>query len=156
MDTAGPFGKSVKDVAYLLDVLLPGRSFLDTLHQSDESGSGPVKIGVSNERFEEITPEDQDMFSHAQRLLGHMVVEEDVRVELHKEVKESGGGFVAGVTLQSGLAPALEAYLDDTEGPMRTLQDIVNWHDQHPVCPSPISKPSHDHAPSHVHNYVST
>ena len=122
----GAFGKSVYDVACLLDVLIPGRGF-----QAGSTTSHPeLAIGVSNERISAITEEEEALFIEVQDLLGPMITARDIRVPLHKEAKDEG---CVNVLVGQPLKEAWDAYLRDVDGPIRSLQDIVNWHSQHPV-----------------------
>jgi hypothetical protein len=82
----GPCGKTVEDVACLLDVLISDRGFQSGLANAPTR----LAIGVSNERVSEITVEEEALFSEAQACLGPMIVARDLRVRLHKKTKEDG------------------------------------------------------------------
>ena len=121
----GTFGKSVNDIACILDVLIPGRAF-----QSDLSKHSKLAIGVSSERVSAITEEEEALFSEVQDCLGDIIVAKDLRVPLHQKAKDDGCG---AVLVNHALKGAWDKYFESVDGPIRSLQDIVDWHTQHPV-----------------------
>jgi len=122
----GAFGKTVNDIACLMDVLLPGRGFQSSL--SIELPS--LALGVSSERLSVITHEEEALFSEAETCLASLVIEKDIQVPLHQEAKDQN---CAGVLIGQALKSAWDAYFEEVDGPIRSLQDIVDWHSQHPV-----------------------
>jgi len=122
----GAFGRTVNDIACLLDVLLPNRAFESSL----KIESSLLAIGVSSERVSVITEEEETLFSEVQTCLACFIVEKDIRIPLHQEAKDQD---CAGVLIGQGLKGAWDAYLEEVDGPIRSLQDIVDWHSQHPV-----------------------
>jgi hypothetical protein len=123
----GPFGRTVNDIACLLDVLLPNRGFQASL----SSQQSPLAIGVSSERVSAITDEEETLFSEVQDCLSSFIVAKDLRVPLHLKSKEDG---CAEVLVGQALKGAWDTYCEEVDGPIRSLQDIVDWHIQHPVC----------------------
>jgi hypothetical protein len=65
LDSMGAFGKSVYDVACLLDVLIPEQSFQASLSE----GQSSLAIGVSSERVSAITDEEEALYSEDPSLL---------------------------------------------------------------------------------------
>jgi hypothetical protein len=125
----GTFGRSVNDVACLLDVLLPDQAFQSSL----DNKSSSLAIGVSSERVSVITEEEESLFSEVQTCLASFIVKKDIRIPLHQEAKDQN---CAGVLIGQALKGAWDAYFEDVDGPIRSLQDIVDWHLQHPVSHS--------------------
>jgi hypothetical protein len=125
-DTIGPFGKTVEDVACLLDVLIPEEGFRSSL----STVSAKLSIGVSSEHLSRITPEEESLFGQAQDCLSSIITAKDVRVPLHKRAGEAD---YANIMMDQGLKTAWDGYLKGVGGPMRSLQDVVDWHSQHPV-----------------------
>ena len=125
-DTIGPFGKTVKDVACLLDVLIPERGFMSSLSTEKPK----LSIGVSSERLSDITSEEEDLFRQAQDCLSTIISAKDVRVPLHKQAGEAD---YANIMMDQGLENAWDEYLKGVDGPIRSLRDVVEWHSLHPV-----------------------
>lgn len=121
----GTFGKSVNDVACILDVLIPGRAF-----QSNLSKHPGLAIGVSSERVSAITEEEEAFFSEVQDCLSDIIVAKDLRSTLHQKAKDNNCG---AVLVNHALKGAWDKYFENVDGPIRSLQDIVDWHSQHPV-----------------------
>lgn len=122
----GAFGKTVEDVACMIDVLTPGRGFQSGLYNQQST----LSIGVSNERVSAITEEEEALFSEVRDCLSSIIVARDLRVPLHQKAKDDD---CAGILVTQALKGAFDKYLKGVDGPMRSLQDIVDWHSQHPV-----------------------
>lgn len=125
-DTIGPFGKTVGDVACLLDVLIPEGGFRSSLSTEKPK----LSIGVSSERLSHITPEEENLFRQAQDCLSSVIITKDVRVPLHMQAGEAD---YANIMMDQGLVNAWDGYLKGVDGPMRSLRDVVEWHSLHPV-----------------------
>lgn len=125
-DTLGPFGKSVEDIACLLDVLMPDRGFQSRLSLERST----LSIGVSGQRFGPITIEEEALFSQAQDCLGGIVTLHNAQLPLHKLAEEEGCVYLL---MQMGMKDAMAKYLEGVEGDVKSLQDIVDFHSQHPV-----------------------
>jgi Asp-tRNA(Asn)/Glu-tRNA(Gln) amidotransferase A subunit family amidase len=125
-DTIGPFGKTVGDVACLLDVLIPEGGFMSSLSTEKPK----LSIGVSSERLSHITSEEEDLFHQAQDYLSSVITTKDVRVPLHMQAGEAD---CANLMMDQGLVNAWDGYLKGVDGPMKSLRDVVEWHSLHPV-----------------------
>jgi Asp-tRNA(Asn)/Glu-tRNA(Gln) amidotransferase A subunit family amidase len=115
-DTIGPFGKTVGDVACLLDVLIPEGGFMSSLSTEKPK----LSIGVSSERLSHITSEEEDLFHQAQDYLSSVIT-------------TKGEADCANLMMDQGLVNAWDGYLKGVDGPMKSLRDVVEWHSLHPV-----------------------
>jgi hypothetical protein len=119
-------GKTVQDIACLLDVLLPGRDF-GILTKEPETD---LSIGVSSERIVDGSAEEEELFLSAQACLGHLISARELRIDLHQEVMEEGH---PDTIIRAESSGAWDTYLEGVSGPIRSLQDLVEWHSRHPV-----------------------
>lgn len=124
----------MEDVACLLDVLIPGNGFCSGLLTKQPG----LSIGISSERLAPITDEEEALFTQVQDRLSSITGAKDVRVPQHKQAKDEG---CADVIMETGLKEAWKTYLKDVDGSIRSLQDLVNWHSEHPVN-LPLEKPT--------------
>jgi hypothetical protein len=82
---------------------------------ASESVPSPKRKKRSSVRFKSVWPP---------------IFEKDIRIPLHQEAKDQD---CADVLIGQALKGAWDAYFEDVDGPIRSLQDIVDWHSQHPV-----------------------
>ena len=107
-------------------MLIPGRDF-----QANLSTSGfQLSIGVCNVWLGRSTPEKKALFGQATKSLSSIITAEDIEVPLHKRADHDD---IANVMMTHGLKAAWAEYLSGVDGPMKNLQDVVNWHSEHPV-----------------------
>lgn len=107
-------------------MLIPDRGFQLSISISGHTPS----IGVSSKWIGAITLEEETLFKQAQDCLGSLVVASDLQVPLHRRAKVEGCG---DIIMEVGLKSAWKAYLEGVDGPIRSLQDLVDWHAKHPV-----------------------
>jgi hypothetical protein len=119
------FGKTVGDVACLLDVLSPDRAF----QQSITDVGTKLSVGVICEQFD-ATKEVDGLFRLAEDCLGSIIGPRDLRLPMLKRAREEG---CAQIIMAQGLKSAWATYFEGVDGPMQSLEDVVNWHAQHPV-----------------------
>lgn len=127
-DTVGPFGKSVDDLAYLLDILIPNQDYRSKFH----SGLSTLSIGIGGPANH--TLEEQNLYRKAQDCLASGDKVHIVAHEIQFNLLQQATSENSAVTIMSaGLERAMGEYLTGVSGPIRTLRDIVNWHSMHPV-----------------------
>lgn len=119
-------GKTVQDIACLLDVLLPGRD----LGIPPKEPRTDLFIGVSSERIVDCSAEEEALFLSAQACLGQFISARELRIDLHQEVLEEGH---SDTIMRAELRGSWDRYLEGVSGPIRSLQDLVKWHSRHPV-----------------------
>lgn len=119
-------GKSVSDVASLLDVLT---SMPTTFLQ--DMGTGPCpRIGLLTQRASIATSEEDELFEKAIDALGHNVDRSLVHIPSLGQIMDAE----TFETMWSGHSKeAWRKYLGLTDGSIRTLAQLVAWHDSHPV-----------------------
>lgn len=122
-------GKSVFDIAALLDVLAPGPvSYLDTL----SSNQVKVSIGVADptQFIKDDNGDGQRLFKEASELLGGLVKCTDIYIEGHKEMAKQG--YTTQV-YKAAQRDNWREYLGGCEGDIHSLGDVVAWHEANPV-----------------------
>ncbi|WP_040949898.1 amidase family protein [Gorillibacterium massiliense] len=142
-DTAGPMARTVKDAALLLDVLAgidesdpatvssTGRTVKDYTAFLDTDGLRGARIGIPRDfYFDELPEEELALFNHAveqMRQAGAVIVDPaDVRTARQ---------IVYTSVLLNEFKNNLQAYLSKLGpgAPMRTLQDIIEFNNAHPM-----------------------
>lgn len=132
-DTPGPMGKTAFDIAALLDVLYDGPFSL-----VDEMGGGmekALRIGISDiTTFKDIDDEGVNLYYQAAAALGQDVVKQSgVLIDGHREITEEPN-LAVELMYRIHQRADWETYLGKCEGNIRTLEQLVAWHDAHPVC----------------------
>jgi len=92
-----------------------------------------LSIGVSSVGLEDITAEEKLLFSQATQCLSSIITAKDIEVPLHRRALHDGCGQTI---MTQGLEVAWATYLRGVDSPMNSLQDVVNWHSDHPVSSS--------------------
>lgn len=120
-------GKSAFDIAVLLDVLAPKpTSYLHPLSSSPAS----IALGVGDISIFQIDDDERQLFQEASDLLRGLVKATNVYVEGHRESVELRCTTDVYIATQRD---SWKEYLDECEGDIHSLGDLVAWHDSHPA-----------------------
>lgn len=123
-------GKSVYDIGVLLDALVPDpTSYLDDLGKD----TAELKIATLNQREHPLTPEEHDLYHAAIAALGENLQRDPVRVDVLQEMIESEAIETLWAAYSQGVWAEYLAHVDG--GDIKTLAQLVDWHDSHPVSP---------------------
>lgn len=138
-------GKTAFDIAALLDVLVDEpTSFVNDLLQDNTSATKtkPLAIGISDiTKFPTIDSEGIDLFNQAAGMLGDTVVKETgIQIDGLLEIDQDEERAVCQL-YKIHQRDDWARYLEGCEGEIKTLGDLVDWHDAHPVrlhwhCPA--------------------
>lgn len=128
-------GKSAFDVAALLDIIAPGpTSYLQSMSKSPTD----IAVGAGDDTMFTIDDEERIMYREAVKLLQNFIKCDDIYIEGHNEMAEQDYG---SATYKATQRAEWKEYLEGCEGDLRTLSDVVDWHEAHPVGNS-FSSPS--------------
>lgn len=127
--------KSAFDVAALLDVLCEGQTaFVRDL----ENYGKPLRIGVSDATpFPMLDAEGQDLFRQAASELGDVVKHAGIYVDGHLELFQEEDQCPMNL-FRVNQRSDWDQYLAECSGEIRSLRDLIAWHDAHPVSPSSV------------------
>lgn len=122
------------DVACLLDVLMQGEGF-----HSGLISQGICVIGVSGQRSNDISVEEEALFFEVQDCLRPLIGSSDLRLDSYKQIMENNDAWTI---MNAELKAAWKDYLYGVAGPIRCLEDLVQWHSNHPVGSTTVNDSS--------------
>lgn len=123
LDTVGSMGRSAYDIALHLDVLSGKTSLTAAL----ESEAVPT-VGVHDAKARP-SEEEELLVQVFTKWPGRITW--GIRLDHFHTLVDNED---VPATYCQGSREAWSGYLANTDGPLRSLEDIVDWHDQHPVC----------------------
>lgn len=116
-------------MAALLDVMATEPSSLLEYLKSDVQ---PTIAVAGYDRFPPMDPEEVHLFHEAARLLGGVTKHRDSYIEGHLELDQDQA-LAIGQAYKVHQVEAWNRYLANCDGRIRSLADLVAWHQANPV-----------------------
>lgn len=120
-------GRSVDDIAALLDVISSGPSQYLAKSNMD---TGTITLGDISQREEPMSQEATSLFKEALDALGSKVRVVPVHIPSLELVSDSEAIEILWAA-HSG--SSWSNYLEGVDGAIKSLADLIEWHQSHPV-----------------------